>query len=1168
MSKVRVLAPEIERKALPHRPKALPNSGGSWIIETGGGGGGGGPVTIPTAPPVKTPLAPAEIFFRDNHQVEIDLAWTEANNATVANFAGVAVYLEDPDISSGPNIPLDGTRVLDGTAQLSAQWAPVFVNNSTAPSGKRTGTAVLFLDTTMGSVAGGTFRKPRNVRIYLASYGPNTQANVIRATQPNATPNIMVEVAAAPIQYQSAMEWAFLCSNPNVTVTTDYNRPDPNYYLTFFYTPPDSSIPLPKGVNAFGGCRIVFVSEDVNGMPQFPGTDSGISVPVAQSESGYKSPVYTASTSGGNFRAYFCSEDDAQPLGLHVNSLVDGVTPYFEVVVPPVPAVPIAPDVTGFTINGGASLDLAHTKFVWQLNGSFFAQATLAWNLPTSDGAHLYSGVFLYLVNVTGTVHPLTPFPQLLTGQQSSVDKGYSLEVSNIPANDETWTIAAISVSGDGALSDNPADIKHAPTVTWTLGPPPPGSVGQEHAPPVTINAGAAATPTESTSVDGVRMVSFAVGNWTDPASSQFGGAQVAMVLNHDPTKPVYWPVPGNATSFTTPPVPSFGTVGTPVPVDFYIVSDDPQGNKNSIVPGTTPRISVAGAGYTPTAGAVIPARSGWFDPSQFAWDTSGQFQGQAFSASIIQVGSKLIVGGSPSASFGGQQAGQIAVEDKNGNLLGWIGQQNAGNQTTPGLQGAWFKQLWVGGTNPLDAPLFVDTNGIIEVGGIAAAQGSNHYPYISARNSSGVEVGRIGAQINSTQDAGGNTGSSPPPQLTDGAWFTQLAAGGSNLMNWNMLLIPHQTTPPTFAATGTGSDFYLRNVYLFSIDYPANSSPAGSNPEYKIDFGNSVWMAAGLNGGFKFPGIHVYEIDGSGNNFGATFINRGMVLRSNSSGYPVIASMVMYNGDAGGGDGTPFWGQLTMYSPGAGNPQTVLLASGGSTSTSGGLTLQDVNGNVIFRAGIDGSIWCKYGQVIDPTGHWTGVAIGGGGSAAGGNLSIQYSNGSGGFMGSTNATVDASGNIGANGRMNAVGGFEVAGSLVIDGTADAHPYTFVGSGGVNTSGGVTCGAVNCSSLSVSGSMSFASLSISGSLTMTGASQLFVQTNAGGTQINCAQNGIWIGSGVQCGSAVYGSEFGINGVARGYPLQNQTPGSSGASAIPLGNGHTIYVLNGIIVGYA
>ena len=393
------------------------------------------------------------------------MEWSPSSSATAVNFRGAAVYLEDPDISSGGNIPLDGSVALDGTAQASGQWAPVFVNDS-LPADSGDGTAVVMLDSTMGSVSGQSYKTARNVRIYLAAYGPYSQPKLVRANEAGATPNIMVEIAQGPDQYQKGMEWAFLCANPQVQVNTNYNRPDPNYYLTFTYDPPDPSTPLPPGVNQFGGCRIVFVYEDSGGAPQFPGTDSGINVPVAQSQTGYMSPTYTAAMGGLQFRAYFCSEDNSHPLGNHINSLVEGVTPFIEV---SVPQVAPAPDVTGFSI--------ANESIEWLLNRTFVAHADFSWNLPTAAaGGARYAGVYLYLVNVTGSVPPLTAFPQKLTGLQSNVDISFGLDVPNVPANPEVWTIAAISVDANGVLADNPAHFGqagfHSPTVTWNIGPP------------------------------------------------------------------------------------------------------------------------------------------------------------------------------------------------------------------------------------------------------------------------------------------------------------------------------------------------------------------------------------------------------------------------------------------------------------------------------------------------------------------------------------------------------------------------------------------------------------------------------------------------------------------------------------------------------------------------
>ena len=1079
-------------------------------VSSGGGGGGGGPANVPA--PNVTITGPAEIFFRSNNQVEVDIAWSPAASATAANFRGVEVYLEDPDISSGPNIPLDGSALLDGSRQASGQWAPVPVTEITDSP------AVLLLDSTSGGTA-----KIRNIRVYLAAYGPYSQPKLIRATESSPTPNIMVEVAQGPSSYQSGMEWAFNVTNPKVAITTDYNRPDPQYYLTFTYDPPDPATPLPPGVNQFGGCRIVYVQEDSSGNPIFPGTDQAISVPVAQSQTGYLSPAYSTAAGGTQFRAYFCSEDNASPLGSHINSLVEGVTPYVEV---PVPLVAPAPDVTNFAISGQKILHL--------LNQTFVAEAVFSWALPSaSAGGVRYAGVFLYLVKVTGTA-PLTAFPAKLTGQQSNVDTGFTLDISNVPANPEVWTVAAISVDVNGHLSDTPANYGqpsfHSPTVTWNIGPPVPGSPGSgtEYAPLVTVNAGSAAVPTQSISADGVGMVSFKVSSWTNPASNQFGNAQVAMVVNSDPTKPTYWSVPVNATSFQTPPVPSFGNIGgAAIPVDFYVVSDDPQGHKNSLQQGTTPVISVAG-GYVPTAGAIVPARSGWFDPTEFQWPPGLAFGALQFAAQKIFVGSILRVGGgagTDAASFAGQQNGQIAVYNSSNILRGWIGEQQSTQGDGSAIYGGWFGQLWVGGTSPLSAPLFIDNQGIIEVGGIAAAHGAT-YPYISVRDNTGLEAGRIGAMISSATDPTGNVGGSPPT-LTSGAWFTQLAVGGSNLTNWNVLITPDLSNP-------LGSNFQMRNINLLSIDYAALSGNPARN-EYKLEFGNSVWMGGGLpSGQWQFPGIHIYEVDNSGNNFGATFLNRGMVLRgTQTQGYPVLVSLSSWNGDQGGSDiPAQFFGVLAMASPLSPYIQNVVIASGsyggGVTNGSAYISLANASGTVQFSVAQTGvctavsyAVVAGGKAVIDSAGNWVGNAISGsqtpwtsdiagGGHALSNVASIQVN----GLTTTGSLTVIGAMSMGSVSTPGSVTGaqFYVGSTQVINTSAQ---YVQA----VNTAQGIICG-----SLTVSAGAGQINCN---DLIQQGHSNHIYQHDASGNIIDCASNGIWTGNGVQCGgNAVYAGVFG------------------------------------------
>jgi hypothetical protein len=1167
----------------------------AYVNSGDGGGGGGGGGGVP-APPV-TINPPAEVIFRSDHKVEVDIPWTAAATANPTNFLGVAVYLEDPDISSGANPALAGATdpagtgvPLNATSQVSGEWAPVFVNESTKSP------AVLFLDTTMGSTPDQTYKTGREVRIYLASYGPFSHSKLVRATSPSPTPNIMVDIPLGPGQGESGQEYAFLVTNVQVTVTTDYNRPDPKYYLTFFYDPPDPATPVPPNMNRFGGCRIVYVYEDANGNPVFPGTDTGIDVPVAQSQNGYKSSLYDPGPAGSKFRCYFCSEDDSMPVGMHINSLIDGVTPYAEAVVPPVPATP---DVSNFTI--------ANQRMQWLLDGSFLAEADFAWSLPTADqGSIRYTGVILYLVNVTGTGSNLTTFPQPLTSMQASVDSKYTMDIPNgagavIPATTETWTIAAISVGLHGVLADDPKQFGqtsfHSPTVTWNVGPPQPGSPGSgtEHAPLVTVGTGATAAPTESLSSDGVRTVNFNVGPWTNPTDSQFGGAQLAMVVNHDPTKPTYWSIPNGATSFVTPTIPAVGPFGQPVPVDFYVVSDDPQGHKNSLIPGTTPVIHYT---YTPTQGAVIPARSGWFDPKQFAWSGSG-FQAESFSAGIIQVGKTLVVGGAP-ASFGGSDNGQIAVLNSSGVLRAWMGEQQPGQGDSQPKWGAWFGQLWVGGTNPLDAPLWIDNNGIVEVGGIAAAQASSAYPYISVRDDHGIEMGRIGAKLNVASGTAGDSVGSSPPQLTSGAWFTQLGIGGNTLSQWNVLITPDATNP-------LGSQFLMRNIRLLSIDYPAQAgSPA--NNEYKLEFGSSVWMAGGLTAGqWQFPGIHMYEVDNSGNNFGATFLSRGLVFRgTQSQGYPVLVSLVTFNGNSSGSDvPTKFWGELAMYSPVAPYNQTVYLASGSSaTGTTGGtafLYLRDVNGNNMFVVDQVGNVYITgvlqgqqtpgtgastpvnayaysvngYGPVIDSAGNWKGRPITSGTpqtpwaqniNAAGFSLSgagniqgTQYYvnavsnaviNQNGQFVGPgvdvgsqgiacgylttrggsiDTGTLNASANVNVSGQVSANNGY-VGGSFQGSGVSTGGSCYAGGgyTGGAFGGAGVNVGSygITCGYLTTGGRTID-----TGTINASGQ----VNTNAivvGGIQ-RCTSNGIWQ-AGVQCNDHVFGSDFGIFNVATGW----------------------------------
>ena len=949
-----------------------------WIYErSGGAGGGGGPALPGAAPPVTITGASAPIK-RENDLMEIDVSFKPNAAANKNNYTGVTVYVEDPDMSSGPQAPLDGSVPLDGTAQLGGQWNPFRMQDATESP-----VAVLIPAEDVD----------RDVRIYLAAYGPNSSPVLVRANDPTntPTPSIVVTVPAQSLLYISGMEYAWLALNPSVQVNYFLNQVPQQYSFTYGFMPPsaDQEAHRPPGLGPFTGCAIK--------MDYGAGVDNlvyaGDQKVTADDINAHRLITWTSDprwnlTDSFEVIVYFVSESDST-----LNSVVPGVTPSVNVSVT-VPTGPgggsglAAPDVTGLVIVGTPSVE-------YQIDGSMLAIATFQWSLPSAqNGLVRYAGMDLYRVATTGSA----PVPELIWSQTSATDATATVEIARIPSSPETWSIAAISVDFNGQLSDDPEGFGvagsgfHSPWTTWTVGPPAPGVTGGgiEFAPLVTLNAGAMAAASESTSSDGVRQVSFALtgtgGAWTNPTSNQFGGAWVAMVVNGDLSHPIYWQVPQNATSFTTPPIPSPGTFGTPENVDFYILSQDPQGNRNHLVASVTPKISVT---YTPTEGMIIPSRfnPSWFNQSEFAWDPStNSFTTQSIGANKIQVGSILSVGGKN--TFGGSQDGQIGVFDGSQNLIGWIGQQQGGQGASSwSIFGAWFKQLWVGGSAPAYAPLWVDQNGIVQVGGIAALSGAP-YPYISVRDAYGVEMGRIGAQLTNPPAPGdGGAASTLPQGVTAGAWFTQLAAGGSSATNWQMLV-----------ANGS---FYIRNTDLFELDFAPNTTTSPYNNQYVIQFGKSIWGGLGAGTTWQFPGFRIYEVDGTGNQppnvFGSVFLNRGIVLRGTATqNYHVMAAFTLFNGDSAGSDFPPqFYGDLVMYSPTSPTIMNVHLSSGYVNAPGGpvigdsifylwdrnGVSNFSVDGNGIVnvRGDITAKDYYVAGRgspVIDSLGNWTGNPI------------------------------------------------------------------------------------------------------------------------------------------------------------------------------------------------
>jgi hypothetical protein len=210
-----------------------------------------------------------------------------------------------------------------------------------------------------------------------------------------------------------------------------------------------------------------------------------------------------------------------------------------------------------------------------------------------------------------------------------------------------------------------------------------------------------------------------------------------------------------DVTSHRSEPYPMPSTTET---YTLYAVSLDANNRANSIVPGSTPSQVinlVKGAGTL----KINRADTSSFNSAEFSTVGGTTFEAVEFSAQKIFVGSILRVGGgfsSNAPSFKGSN-GQIAVYNASNVLRAWMGQNGS-------VFGGWFGEVYIGGTSPTDSPLYANASGVLFVGGNRTGT-----PYLTVRNNSDVEVGRIGANI----DVGFN-----------GAWFKQVRVGGPNISN------------------------------------------------------------------------------------------------------------------------------------------------------------------------------------------------------------------------------------------------------------------------------------------------------------------------------------------------------------------------------------------------
>jgi len=958
----------------------IPGDGSSPALVTGGLPGGSvppPPAAFPEPPPVT--IGDSWSGETEDEQIECVVKWIPDATATVDNFSGLKIYVEDPDISDKGNAPLDGTTPLDGTSGKAGTWNPVrFADNDESP-----------VDITIPG-------KPvwRPVRIYLLSYSPNKTAKFVQANRPSPTPSVRLGIGGVIGEYVSGAEHAWLVTNVSATDTDNFDDPaGPTYHLDFSYDKPDSSIPLPKGLKPFGGVQITYEYDDGS-------REQGPFLPVDKQEEWHTKQIAIGSTQ--HYIVWFRSVD----IDSNVNTIVKGLTPSVEVtVIYPPAGQATTPDVTGFA--------LSNYRHEVEADGTDFALADLTWTPP--DSVRFASVSFYRVDQQPPRLFPPSPLPANVTHT--------TLWVNDWPKTTQPWTIAAISTDYNGKMSADPTKPLPArvPTVVWNIGPPGLGSTGGEYTTFVGI-AGVTIVTEQQMSNDGVQLMRHHIKGWTNPTDNSFGGVSIARVIagtlsdsSLAGTGPKYWDAAKSDTSLDTEWEAAPGARSW----DFYFVSRDMAGHKNTILPGVTPRITHP---FTPIPGQIVPSRlpSGWWNEDEFSWpsqtDPAVDFSVKAIVSPKIFVGSILRVGGGnisdtgtadkpgyvpgTKPSFGAAQNGQIAVYNNANVLRAWMGQQD---HTTPpaessprSVYGGWFAELYVGGNGPDTAPIYANQAGTVIVGGWDV-KGSS-YPYISIRDNTNLEVGRMGAKV-----AQGVPGVGPEAVNLAGAWFQQLGIGGQNLADWRILA--------RYDSTVAGNNnVSLRQINKFTIDYQQNY-PSSTNPTnypVHLEYGYDAFVAEAANTSYwKHPGISLS--DSNKPNQKLAIITRGIIAYG-PDGYRKCA-IYAWNGDQFGSDsGSQWWGEMTLYST-SNNPVVLISANDGghanssylkmydSTASPSGLNFSvDGVGNVFVRGGLQvGGALQLTGpsasfSVVGPISGTSFTAIGGG-ALVGGSLNVGSGN-------------------------------------------------------------------------------------------------------------------------------------------------------------------------------
>jgi hypothetical protein len=442
-------------------------------------------VAAPT-PPGPVTIDSAVGKFETSTRYKLELAYTPP--AEMNDFEGVHVWEETVNQSDEEGVPLDGSILLNGGSNLGGNWTPI-------DRGRFTGSpAVLLFDDIVD---------PVTKRFYLTSFSQYAESALVRATEPDATPNILHTIT--PEIYALGEEYTRNVSSPTATVEIDDTHvTGPKYRIVYTCVPP--SDPPSSLQKPYGGCQIVYEYDDGRR------TQGPI---FAVNETEVASDWYDLYVGISVIKHWFTAFDNSEEP--RSNTIVTGVTPSATTTVTwpllsRTPGAEYADNVTNFVVNAPRvevnALGQKEYNFDW------------SWTRPTTAAAIARWGGSTIWVEIPGD-----PKLHEMTGADTG-DSG-TISVTALPIISETWNFRAISRDNNGNVN------------TYVLGVTP--EVSLTVAPPATDVADVTAfTVTAAYRVNASGQYGLIITPiFTPPSDPQWGGMRFVVEIDGDPA--TYW---------------------------------------------------------------------------------------------------------------------------------------------------------------------------------------------------------------------------------------------------------------------------------------------------------------------------------------------------------------------------------------------------------------------------------------------------------------------------------------------------------------------------------------------------------------------------------------------------------------------------------------------------